>query len=174
MDFLIYLLIKVAPYRLERFLTFLDPLRDPLGKSYHISQALIAIGSGGLWGSGLGQSRQKYEYLPEAMTDSIFAISAEEIGFLGSIFLILAFSMVVVFGWKIAKRAPDDFGFLLAAGLSTWLGIQIFINLGAMTALIPLTGVPLPFISYGGTALVIELTGIGILLNISRQGVKNK
>lgn len=171
---LIWLLIKSAPYRLERFLTFLDPLRDPLGKSYHISQALIAIGSGGLWGLGLGQSRQKYEYLPEAMTDSIFAISAEEIGFFGSVFLILAFCMVIVLGWKIAKQAPDSFGFLLATGISVWLGIQIFINLGAMTALIPLTGVPLPFISYGGTALVVELTGIGILLNISRQGVKNK
>lgn len=161
-----------SPYRRERLLTFLDPARDPLGSSYHIRQILIGLGSGGLLGKGLGHSRQKYEYLPEATTDSIFAIIAEETGFLGSLVLIMAFLFFSLRGAAIAQRAPDMFSRLLAIGIVFWLSLQYLINLSAMVALIPLTGIPLPFISYGGSALVIALAGVGILLNISRFQVK--
>ncbi len=159
----------ISPYRLKRLITFLNPGVDPLGVSYHIRQILLALGSGGLWGLGLGKSRQKFEYLPEAMTDSIFAIFAEELGFLGSLALIAISLFIILRGIRIAMRAPDRFGQLLAFGISSWIGIQIVINLGAMVALIPLTGVPLPFISYGGSSLVMTLIGVGILLNVSRQ-----
>jgi cell division protein FtsW len=162
------LAILKSPYRKERLLTFLNPAQDPLGSSYHIRQVLIALGSGGLFGLGLGQSRQKYEYLPEATTDSIFAIIAEEIGFLGSAFVIFLLFLVIFRGLKIARQAPDSFSKLTAAGICFWVGLQILINLGAMVALIPLTGLPLPFISYGGSSLVVVLISMGILLNISR------
>lgn len=156
-----------APYRLARITTFLNPNTDPLGSSYHIRQILIALGSGGWFGLGLGKSRQKYEYLPEANTDSIFAIIAEEIGFLGTIMFILALLFVVYRAFVIAGRAPDRFGQLLASGIGAWFAIQTLINLGAMVALIPLTGVPLPLISSGGSNLISLLVGFGILLNIS-------
>lgn len=159
----------ISPYRLKRLTSFLDSGTDPLGASYHIRQALIAIGSGGLFGLGLGNSRQKYSYLPEATTDSIFAIIGEELGFLGAVFVIAVFIFFIISGIKIAANCKDSFGRLLAAGIVSWLTIQILINLGAMAALIPLTGVPLPFISYGGSALVVELTGVGILLSIDRS-----
>jgi len=168
------LLILSSPYRRQRLLTFFDPTQDPLGASYHIRQILLAIGSGGFWGLGLGQSRQKYEYLPAATTDSIFAVIAEETGFLGSVLVILAFLFLIWRGIKIAKEASDRFGQLLAGGLISWLGIQALINLAAMIALLPLTGVPLPFISYGGSSMITSLSAIGILLNISKQGVKRK
>lgn len=161
-----------SPYRRERFLTFLDPTQDPLGSSYHIRQILIALGSGGLWGKGAGHSRQKYEYLPEATTDSIFAIIAEETGFLGSLMLILAFLFFSLRGFTIAQNAPCLFSRLIAIGITFWLSFQVLINLSAMVALIPLTGIPLPFISYGGSALVVSLAGVGILLNISKFQVK--
>lgn len=164
-----YILIRISPYRFQRLLSFLNPNFDPLGASYHLRQILIALGSGGLWGLGLGQSRQKYAYLPESMTDSIFAIIGEEVGFLGATVLILFFLFCFWRGFKIAKAAPDRFGQLLAAGITSWLAIQTFVNLSAMVALIPLTGVPLPFISYGGSSLVVAMSGVGILLNISRQ-----
>ncbi|MFC1711476.1 putative lipid II flippase FtsW [Patescibacteria group bacterium] len=163
-----------SSYRRERLLTFLDPTKDPLGSSYHIRQVLIALGSGGFFGLGLGQSRQKYEYLPEATTDSIFAIIAEEIGFVGGFVLIFALFMVVYKGLIISKRAPDLFSQLTAAGISLWIGLQTLINLAAMVALIPLTGLPLPFISYGGSSLVVVLTSMGILLNISKYRVAKK
>lgn len=158
-----------SPYRLRRLLTFLNPTTDPLGASYHIRQVLLALGSGGFWGLGLGKSRQKFEYLPEAMTDSIFAIIGEEIGFLGAMAIILIFLFIVFRGWRLALRAPDRFGRLLAFGIVSWIGVQAIINLGAMVALVPLTGLPLPFVSYGGSSLVVSLVGIGILLNISKQ-----
>lgn len=161
-----------SPYRRERFLTFLNPARDPLGSSYHIRQILIGLGSGGLLGKGLGYSRQKYEYLPEATTDSIFAVIAEETGFLGSLVLIGAFLFFSLRGASIAQKAPCLFSRLLAIGIVFWLSLQYLINLSAMVALIPLTGIPLPFISYGGSALVIALSGVGVLLNISRSQVK--
>jgi cell division protein FtsW len=163
-------LIKIAPYRLRRLATFLDSSVDPLGASYHLRQALIAIGSGGLTGLGLGNSRQKYSYLPEANTDSIFAIIGEELGFLGSAVILLALGFILFSGFKIAASCKDRFGQLLAAGITAWLTVQTIVNIGAMLGLLPLTGVPLPFISYGGSALVVELTGVGILLNIDKHG----
>lgn len=158
-----------SPYRLKRLTSFLDSATDPLGASYHIRQALIAIGSGGLFGLGLGNSRQKYSYLPEATTDSIFAIICEELGFLGAVAIISVFIIFVIKGIKVAAGCKEPFGRLLAAGIVSWLTIQTVVNLAAMVALIPLTGVPLPFISYGGSALVVELAGVGILLNIAKS-----
>lgn len=168
------ILILSSGYRKERFLTFLDISRDPLGASYHIRQVLLALGAGGLWGLGIGASRQKYEYLPEAMTDSIFAIIAEELGFIGGVVLLIIFLVIIFKGIKIAQEAPDRFGQLLAIGITSWIGIQTLVNLASQVALVPLTGVPLPFISYGGSSLVVALTGMGILLNISRQRVTKK
>lgn len=167
-------LIWLSPYRRQRLLTFLNPAIDPLGASYHIRQILIAIGSGGLFGLGLGKSRQKYEYLPAGTTDSIFAIIAEEIGFIASVGLIFIFLFLIWRGIRIAKQAPDDFGRLLAAGIVAWLGVQTLINLAAMLALVPLTGVPLPFISYGGSSMVMNLLAVGILLNISYHQVARR
>ncbi len=162
-------LIFTSSYRSKRILAFLDPFSDPQGSTYHILQVLIALGSGGWLGLGLGHSRQKFEYIPEVSTDSIFAIVGEELGFLGSFFLICLFAILILRGFKIAQNCSDPFGKILALGLTCWLGIQVVINLSSMTALLPLTGVPLPFISYGGSALVANLTAVGILLNISRH-----
>lgn len=164
-------LIFTSTYRSKRILAFLDPFSDIQGFTYHISQVLIALGSGGLFGLGLGHSRQKFEYIPEANTDSIFAIIGEELGFAGGVFVIVLFAIILNRGFKIAQRCTDNFGKILALGLTSWLGIQAIINLSSMTALLPLTGVPLPFISYGGSALVANLTAVGILLNISRQNI---
>lgn len=161
----------ITPYRFKRLITFFNPQFDPLGASYHIRQVLLALGSGGLTGIGLGKSRQKYLFLPEATTDSIFAIVAEEFGFLGASFLVLLFLFVVWRGFFIARRAPDRFGRFLALGITAWFAIQAMVNLGAMVVLLPLTGAPLPLVSYGGSSLVITLLGMGILLNISSQQV---
>lgn len=163
------ILIFTSSYRSKRILAFLDPFSDPQGFTYHISQVLIALGSGGLLGLGLGHSRQKFEYIPEVATDSIFGIIGEELGFVGASLLILLFVIAVMRGFKIAQNCQDGFGKILALGFTCWLGIQTVINLSSMTALLPLTGVPLPFISYGGSALVANLTAVGILLNISKQ-----
>lgn len=162
-------LIVTSSYRSKRILAFLNPFSDTQGFTYHISQVLIALGSGGLFGLGLGHSRQKFEYIPEVSTDSIFGIVGEELGFLGATLLIVLFGVMILRGFKIAQRCEDNFGKILALGLTSWLGIQVIINLSSMTALLPLTGVPLPFISYGGSALVANLTAVGILLNISKQ-----
>jgi cell division protein FtsW len=167
-------LILFSPYRRERLSTFLNPTHDPLGASYHIRQILIAIGSGGLFGVGLGQSRQKYEYLPAVTTDSIFAVIAEELGFIGAAAILIVFLILIWRGMKIAKEAPDEFGKLLAVGITSWIGFQALVNLSAMVALVPLTGVPLPFISYGGSSLVLSLTAMGILVNIAKQKVIKK
>ncbi|MBI2018983.1 putative lipid II flippase FtsW [Candidatus Daviesbacteria bacterium] len=160
-------LVLTSSYRSKRILSFLDPFSDPQGFSYHISQVLIALGSGGLFGLGLGHSRQKFEYIPEVTTDSIFGIIGEELGFLGSAFLIALFIIIILRGIKISQNCPNRFGQILALGLTSWLGIQAAINLSSMVALLPLTGVPLPFISYGGSAVLLNLTAVGILLNIS-------
>jgi cell division protein FtsW len=162
-------LIKIAPYRLQRFLVFLNPDLDPQGVGYHVNQALLAIGSGGLWGLGLGHSRQKFNYLPEPVTDSIFAIFSEEWGFIGAIVVLAFFVFLAWRGFRIAKYAPDDFGKLTAVGIVIWITMQAFVNISAISGLIPLTGIPLPFISYGGTSLVFLMAGVGILLNISRH-----
>jgi len=167
--FLLWLAIKIEPYRLERFLTFLNPENNSLGAGYHIRNALIAIGSGGLWGLGFGQSKQKYLYLPEAHTDSIFAIISEELGFLRAMLVILIFAFIAIRGYKIASKAPDTFSRLAACGITTWLLSQMFVNIGAMFSILPLTGVPLPFVSYGGSSLVILLAAVGVLANISKN-----
>lgn len=163
------ILILSSSYRSKRILAFLDPFSDPQGFTYHIFQVLIALGSGGLFGLGFGQSRQKFEYIPEVSTDSIFGIIGEELGFVGGMIVIALFAILIFRGLKIAQNCPDNFGRMLAYGLTFWLGIQVIINISSMIALLPLTGVPLPFISYGGSALVANLTAVGILLNISKQ-----
>lgn len=161
--------IVLSPYRKARLLAFLNPSQDPGGVSYHINQVLIALGSGGFLGLGVGASRQKYQYIPEVYADSIFAIIGEEFGFLGSFLLLSAFLFLFLRGWKIVQNAPDQFGKLLGAGIIFWIGLQVIVNIGAMTAIFPLTGIPLPFISYGGSALLSTMIGIGILTNISKQ-----
>lgn len=161
-----------SPYRLRRITTFLDPNSDPLGASYHVRQALIAIGSGGFFGLGLGNSRQKYSYLPEANTDSIFAIIGEELGFIGTVSLIIVFLYLFQKMARITLTVEDPFGRLLGMGIISYLIIQTAINIGSMVALTPLTGVPLPFISYGGSALVVEMASVGILFNIWKGNLK--
>ncbi len=165
----VLLLVLIAPYRMERFKSFIDPMADPQGSGYQIQQALIAIGSGGPFGVGLGHSKQKGLYLPEPVGDSIFAIIAEEVGFIGALMLLALF---IVFAWRgmmIATHAPDLFGKLVAGGITIWITGQAMMNIAAITSLIPLTGIPLPFISYGGTSIIFSLAAVGILLNISRQ-----
>lgn len=166
----VLILILASDYRRDRLITFFKQTADPLGTGYHIRQILLALGSGGLFGVGLGHSRQKYLFLPETATDSIFPIIAEEVGFVGSVLFLSLFVYFIYRGIQIAKHAPDDFSKILAVGLTTWIGGQVFVNIASMVALVPLTGVPLPFISYGGTALVTNLAACGILLNISKSG----
>ena len=165
-------LVIVAPYRMARFLTFLNHTEDVNGTGYHINQALIALGSGGIFGRGLGKSLQAYGYLPEATNDSIFAIVGEEFGLWGTMALVSVFIVLVWRGIKISKSAPDDFGRLLALGIICWIGFQALINISAMLGLLPLTGIPLPFISYGGTSLIALLGAMGILQNISKYTYK--
>lgn len=165
-----FALIKFFPHRMARFITFLNPSIDPQGISYQINQALLAIGSGGLFGVGLGyHGGQKYNFLPEPMGDSIFAIAAEEVGFIGGLVLIILFLLLAFKGLKIARKVSNDFGKLLAIGITSWLVIQAFINITAITGLIPLTGITLPFVSYGGSALIVAMAGAGILVNISKH-----
>lgn len=166
---LLFLLIKFEPYRAARLLTFLNPGSDPQGAGYQITQALLAIGSGGLWGLGYGLSRQKHSYLPEALGDSVFAIVAEELGFIRIVFILLLFTYFFVRGFKIAAAAPDMFGRLLACGLVAMICAQVIINIGAIIGILPLTGIPLPFFSYGSSALIVNLCAVGILLQISKH-----
>ena len=163
-------LIFISPYRRDRLWTYFDHSRDPLGASYHIRQVLLSLGSGGIWGVGLGQSRQKYEFLPEVTTDSIFAVVGEELGLVGTTTVIITFLIFFWAGMKVVKSTDDQFGVNLALGLTGWITFQALVNIAAMVALVPLTGIPLPFISYGGSSLVIALLSTGILVNISRQG----
>lgn len=164
-----FTVIKIAPYRMNRLLVYLNPDIDPLGISYQIKQALLAIGSGGLLGIGLGHSRQKYNYLPSPASDSVFAITAEEFGFVGAIALISLFLALAIKGFKIAKNSPDRFAKFTAIGITFWLVSQAFINVGAIIGLIPLTGITLPFISYGASSMIVSLCGAGILVNISKH-----
>ncbi|MEW6617020.1 MAG: putative lipid II flippase FtsW [Patescibacteria group bacterium] len=161
-------LILVTPYRMERVKTFFDGGSDPLGATYHINQAQQAIGSGQLDGVGFGKSTTKLKYLPEPIGDSIFAVIAEEFGFIGSMAVLLGFLVFLGRGFMIARRSPDSFSKILTTGFVSLIGIQAFINIGAISGLLPLTGVPLPFVSYGGTALAVFLTMSGIIGNISR------
>lgn len=161
-------LILARPYILERIMTFLDPSRDPMGAGWQIKQSLIAIGSGGIFGKGFGQSIQKFSFLPEPIGDSIFAVAAEEFGFLGAVLIIAAFIFFLLRGLYIARRAPDNFSGLLVAGIVIMIVFQAFFNIGAMLGVLPLTGLPLLFVSHGGTALLFTLVGVGIILNVSR------
>lgn len=163
-------LIFQESYRMKRFLAFLDPWGAAQTTGYHIIQSLIAIGSGGVWGLGLSQSRQKVFILPERHTDFIFAIIGEELGLIGGIAIIALFMLLIWRGFYIASKAPDNFGFLLASGMTSLIGFQTLINLGVVLSLLPTTGITLPFVSYGGSSLVFLAIAMGILLNISRYG----
>lgn len=165
-----WLLVVTEPYRVRRIMTFLDPWSDPRDSGWNIIQSLLAIGSGGLFGLGLGESRQKFSYLPEQHTDFIFAILAEELGLLGSATVLLLFLALAWRGCRAALQAPDLYGCILAAGLTTMIVLQAFINVGVVSGSLPATGITLPLISSGGSSLVVTLAAIGILLNISAAG----
>lgn len=161
--------VLLEPYRLKRLIAFSDPWADPLNTGYHIIQSLYAIGSGGLFGVGLGRSREKFLYLPEPHTDFIFSILGEELGLIGTITVVLLFFIFAWRGLKIAMSASDIYGSILATGLTTMILLQAVMNIAVVTASMPVTGIPLPFLSFGGSALIFTLAGVGILLNISRQ-----
>ena len=165
---LVAIIVAIRPYILDRVLVFMNPDSDPLGSGYQIQQSLIAIGTGGLFGQGYGQSIQKFEYLPEPIGDSIFAVYAEEFGFLGSLILIMVLAFFTFRGFKIATEATDLFGMLLVVGFMTLIVSQAFLNIAAMTGIFPLSGLPLPFISHGGTSLLATLATLGIVLNVSK------
>jgi cell division protein FtsW len=159
-----------APYRRERILAFMDPWKDPLESGYHAIQSMIALGSGGLFGVGLGASRQKWSYIPNAHTDFIYAIIGEELGLLGTFAVLGLFLFLAFMGIRTAVKAPDRFGMLIAAGITIWISLQALVNMGAVTSSLPITGVPLPLVSFGGTSLVMSLAAMGVLLNIAKQG----
>ncbi len=162
-------LITRSPYRLARLTAFLDPFSDPLGQNYQIQQILIALGSGGAGGVGLGASRQKFGSVPAAHTDGIFAILGEELGLIGCLVVIGLFAFLTYRGFKISLAAPDTFGVILAAGITCSLIFQALINIGVITATLPFTGIPLPFISFGGSSMLMSLASVGLLLAISRR-----
>ena len=164
---LMFLLIKFSPYRAARFVTFLHPELDPKGIGYHINQSLLAVGSGGFFGRGYGHSLQKVQYLPEVAGDSIFAVIAEELGFVLTTAFLVLYVAFIYRGLRLATQAPDAFGRYLIAGVMTWVGAQAFVNIGAMVGILPITGVPLPLVSYGGTALAVTLTALGVVANVS-------
>ncbi len=170
---LIGVLIMREDYRRERLMVFLNPSADTLDSGYHINQSLLAIGSGGVWGKGFGHSVQKYLYLPEPHTDSIFAITVEELGFVRSIMLLIIIGLFSYRGFSIAIRAGDVFSRMVAFGITTWFTSQSLINIAAILGLVPLTGIPLPFISYGGTAVLVGLIAVGMMTNISRHSYGN-
>jgi len=162
-------MVSLAPYRLQRLTVFLHPELDPQGVGYHINQAFLAVGSGGFWGLGLGNSRQKFQYLPEVSADSVYAVMAEELGFIFAAGLVVLILAVVWRGLRIARNTTNDFGRLLVVGIITWFTWQSFLNIGAMVGVLPLTGVPLPFVSHGGSALMTALAAVGIIANVSRE-----
>jgi len=166
--------ILTSSYRRDRVEGLLDPFNDPLGSSYHAHQVVLTLGSGGVWGVGMGKSRQKYLYLPQVSTDSIMAVVAEEFGLVGVTIFLSLFGLLVAYAFKIAISARDSLGTLLASGIACWLTIQGLINLSSVAILLPLTGVPFPLISYGGSSLVSILVAIGIVLNIAAQGSKHQ
>ena len=162
-------LTMTAGYRRNRVMSMFDPWSDPLITGWQAIQAGVAISNGGLWGLGLGASRAKWGFLPFAQTDFIFAIVAEELGFVAAMGVILVYLVIGVCGLTTALRAPDRFGQLLAAGITTWIMIQAYVNIGAVLGVLPITGVPLPLVSYGGSSMVLTLTAYGVLLNVARQ-----
>ena len=165
------LIMVLEPYRMERIRAFLDRGADMQGISYQINQSLISLGSGGWFGVGLGSSKQKFAVLPRAHTDFIVSIVGEELGLLGTLLLLGAFLYLGALGYRAARRAPDGFGFLLASGITTMVLLSALLNIGVATASLPTTGLPLPFISYGGTALIVQLAGMGIVMSVSRDAV---
>ncbi len=167
-------LILLEPYRLQRVTTFLNPWSDPTGDGWQVIQSLYAIGSGGLFGAGLGESKQKYLYIPEPHNDFIFSILAEELGFIGCAVVIILFAIFIWRGILIAMKSPDMFGSLIAIGITAQVAIQVIINIAVVTSSMPATGMPLPFFSYGGTSLFILLCEMGVLLNISKAGAKKE
>ena len=156
-------------YQRKRVLTLLDPTTDPLGAGYHIIQSTIAVGSGGLWGKGLMNGAQKLFYLPEPHTDFIYSVIAEELGLAGASIVLACFCVVTWRGLRVSVRAPDSFGALLALGLTTMVAIQAFVNISVVLGMMPTKGIPLPFVSAGGSSLLINLVGMGILLNVSQH-----
>lgn len=162
------LLIAIAPYRAARFTTFLHPELDPQGIGYHINQAFLAIGSGGWFGVGLGHSQQKFQYLPEVHADSIFAVIAEETGFVMTVGFLILFIYTMLRALRLAKETQDPYKMYVISGIVLWLSVQFFFNIAAMVGLMPITGVPLPFVSHGGTALALNLAAVGIIINLSR------
>lgn len=163
------ILVKFKPYRFERFLIFLHPEKDPLGIGMQLKQSLIALGSGGIFGKGIGMSTQKFGFLPQAMSDSMFAIIGEETGIIGCLVLVLLFFFFFWFAMKIAKSSSDNFSKLTAMGITVWITLQAFINIASTMGIFPISGIPLPFFSYGGSHMVSEMIGIGLLLNISKN-----
>ena len=159
----------MAPYRMRRVFAFLDPWQDPRGSGFQIIQSWLALGNGGVLGQGIGASRQKLFYLPESHTDFIFAIVGEELGLLGAITIVTLFAVLIWRGLRVGLRAPDAFGAYLALGITVLLATQTLVNLGVVTGLLPTKGLPLPFISFGGSALLVTMLSTGVLLNISQQ-----
>jgi cell division protein FtsW len=168
---LAYYLMVGAAYRIRRLVSFLDPWQYPDGEGYQIIHSLMAFGTGGLWGTGVGKGYQKLFYLPEPHTDFIFAVIGEELGFLGVLFVIGLYGLVLWRGSSIAYRCKDEFGMYLALGITTAIGLQVSINLGVALGLLPTKGLTLPFLSYGGTSLVLNMASIGMLMNIGAQNV---
>jgi cell division protein FtsW len=165
----LFFLIRFESYRLDRWLIFLNPESDPLGKGFQLRQSLISLGSGGIFGKGLGMSTQKFGYLPQAMSDSIFAILGEELGIIGCVILVGLFVLFFWLGIRIVKKSSDRFAKLAATGITFWIVLQAFVNIGSIIGILPVSGVPLPFFSYGGSHIVAELIGVGLLLNISKN-----
>jgi cell division protein FtsW len=168
------LLILLGDYRSQRFTGFLTADDDPSGLGFHVLQLLIAIGSGGVNGLGLGVSRQKFFYIPGAHTDGVFAIIGEEAGIIGCLIVVGLFAYLVYRGFRVAVNARDEFGCYLAMGVTSWIALQALINIGGVTRTIPLTGIPLPFVSYGGSSLIMVMAAVGVLLNVSRYGRDQK
>jgi cell division protein FtsW len=162
-------LVFAAPYRMNRLTTFLHPELDPQGVGYQINQAYLAVGSGGFWGLGFGHSRQKFQYLPEVNADSIYAVIAEEMGFIISTLVVLLILLIGCRGLKIAQGSTDEYGQFLVTGIMVWFMWQSFLNIGAMVGALPLTGVPLPLISHGGSAYMSVLAALGIVVNVSKH-----
>ena len=165
----LYVLLWLVPWRRERLIVFLDPMSDPQGKGFHITQSLIAVATGGVTGAGLMEGKQKLFYLPEPQTDFIFAVTAEELGLIGAIAVVILFGIFCVRGFRAAFKTQDPFARYLAVGITTMIGVQALFNISVVLALLPTKGIPLPFISYGGSSLLIMLASVGVLLNITKQ-----
>ena len=170
----LYVIVFVFGYRRERVMTFIFPSDDVQNTGYHLAQSLLALGSGGFWGTGLGQGQQKYFFLPEPHTDFVFSIVGEELGLWGTLLVLILFLIFGRYGFRIARTAPDTFGFLFASGITITILIYALINMGVATGLLPVTGLPLPFISYGGSSLLFTLSSAGVLIGIGRTSTRNK